>query len=60
MDYLQQSLEGLSSGMGEYEVANSLANENVITTLNTMLSEVRGEACEHACNGCLSGPLIIM
>lgn len=40
MDYLQQSLLGLSSGVEEYEVATSLANEKTATTLDSMLSEV--------------------
>lgn len=39
VDYLQQSLCGLSSGVGEYEVANSLAHANAVATLDGMLSE---------------------
>jgi hypothetical protein len=40
VDYLQQSLLGLSSGVEEYEVATSLATEKTTATLDHMLSEV--------------------
>ena len=41
VDYLQQSLQGLSSGVGEYGVASSLATENTAATLASALSQVR-------------------